>query len=235
MIDPSELAPPRPAASPLGLARHGQFRRGIAVFSGTVALACGGLGWANVVTNGSFMTGLQGWLTSGSVFGTGGQAAINDTGSARSALWQPVPVSSGVYLLSFDVRGLLSAEAPFGGLLDTFFASLYFGAEVDAFSADRVPPNGLGLLDLDATGYSNVSGTLSISATGGNFFRFEREVTVTEGFLFPVFELYDLNAGAGTSTVVLDNVSLVLIPEPAAWLVPLTALAAAFWRWRRFH
>lgn len=168
-----------------------------------------------MIVNGDFLAGLDGWETEGAVFTAGGAAVLADDGAVRSLLYQGVDLEVGMYAFSFDFRNLLSAAAPPGRALDTFFATLYFSGSAEVF--DPVNLTGVSgfaaLLDLDINGPRLFEGSVAPSPAGGQFTRYETVFTLSEPLtVFAVFDFVDLNGLNNDSLVLVDNVTL--IPEP---------------------
>lgn len=170
---------------------------------------------SNFVVNGEFLAGLDGWESRGSVFTTGGSAALADDGEARSLLYQGMELEGGNYAFSFDFRNLLSAAVPPGAALDTFFATLYFSASPELFDPeDLTGVSGFeALLDLDVNGPRLFAGEVGLSPAGSELTRYTTDFTLAEPMtVFAVFDLVDLNGINDDSLVLIDNVTL--IPEP---------------------
>ncbi|MBI2425203.1 MAG: hypothetical protein HYV27_20420 [Candidatus Hydrogenedentes bacterium] len=184
------------------------------------------------VVNGAFDSGLSSWTASGDVTAAT-EAVLGDNGTDYSLLYQGVALAPGAYRIEFDFLNLLSGDLsvdPFA-FPDTFFGSLFFTDDLGAFDLagavfDDVTP----LLDLDASGASNVNGVLGASALGGNWTHFTLDFSSNYAYAIPVFELFDLNLATGDSQVWVDNVSITPsipnLPEPATMTLSLMGLVA---------
>ncbi len=197
--------------------------RGRAAGVAGLVLLWGAAGGQNLVSNGDFMAGTAAWELVGAVFGTGAQGLLTDATGGRSLLYQGVALGSGPYAVAFDFRNLLSAAEPFGFARDTFFASLYFSGTPGLF--DPLGPTGfsqaVALLDVDAVQATVHTGLVAPSPFGGGFQRYTGGFSLAApATVFVVFDLVGLNGIASDSVVAVDNVSVVLVPEPVA-VVPL--------------
>jgi hypothetical protein len=172
---------------------------------------------AQLILNGEFDNDLSSWSATGSVVGSGGVAVLTESGVTQSLLYQPlVTAGGGAFTLSFDFRNALSSTVPPGALLDTFFATLYFGSSPAAIDI----PGGsftqsLGLFDLDATGAFNVIGTIGASTKGVDWLHFKLTFTTSFAVIVPAFDLRELNATDNDSAVAIDNVALNTAPHIA--------------------
>lgn len=215
--------------------------RGACVF---LALCCSRLGLMTglstsgalgaAVVNGSFDDGLNGWQWSGEVFDVSAQAALLDSGTGRSLLWQAVEGPPGPALFGFDYRLALTGVGVPGSVPDVMFASLYFFNDPAAF--DPVGFGGFGdaveVADFDSRGVDTPSATtpgvsIGPSEKGPEFRRLEYRFEHPGGGIAPVFEVNSLNGIPGDSVAVVDNVILFLVPEPATPLLLLFASVAA--------
>ena len=104
---------------------------------------------------------------------------------------------------------------PAGAFADAAFVSVYeadrpagFIAEHDRFAAAH------GVLDLDARGAYNHSGTVGPSPLGDAWRRFTGRVSLAHAHAVVAFELYDLNTVRGDSRIDVDNVSLTPVAAP---------------------
>jgi hypothetical protein len=190
------------------------------------AAACGLL-WlaaspctAMPIVNGDFGSGLTGWTSQGDVQATT-NAALGDAGEIYSLLFQGVSAAPGQYRLEFDFQNGLAGSAQ--GFPDAFFASLYFINDLSAFDLGGTPPvfdDLTALMDLDASGPSNVAGSLSASGLGSDWSHFSFDFANNFGFIIPVFEFLDFDGVDSNSRVRLDNVAISDItppvPEPAS-------------------
>ncbi len=187
---------------------------------------------ASLVKNSAFNDGLTDWETFGAVFSTGNQGVLTDTDSERTLLYQVVPTPPGTLTLSFDFRNLLSNELGSGGLHDTFFATLYLTdtpAELDI-------PNHTGfssaidLFDLNSDGLSNVhpDAMIAPSPVGSGFMRFTLSIFDHASNAAPAFDLFDLNFLNNDSVVLVDNVDLLVVPEPNSVLTAVSGAILVF-------
>jgi hypothetical protein len=164
--------------------------------------------------NPSFTQGLTGWKAAWHV-AAAGEAVLTDTQDRHAFLFQTAALTDTVFTVRFDFRGGLSSTVPAGAFRDSFFASLYFVSQPHEFilehdSAARAE----GLLDLDATGPYNVHGTISASPRGDGWSRFTGTFTNGHAYAVVAFELHDLNAVPGDSTIRVDDVDLLPATPP---------------------
>lgn len=191
-------------------------------------------GVPNQVVNGTFAAGLAGWNVTGSVQVTAEEAVISDaTAPPPAVLHQVVALPSGSWEVSFDFRSDLSEGAPPGRFPDTFFASLYFVQQsADLDIPGKVFDDALGLMDLDAGGVTNLLGSVSPSLKGGDWQTYAATFQNTYAYVAVAFELAGLNGTAGDSSVWIDNVRLLVVPEPAVWLLLAAGLSVLVLRRR---
>ena len=191
-----------------------------------VALPCAAL----PVVNGTFDSGLAGWTTVGDVQAVT-DASLGDNGVDYSLLYQGVALAPGTFRLEFDFMNLLSADVSEDfAFPDVFFASLYFTNDLGTFDlANAVFDDVAPLMDLDASGPSNVAGTVGASALGPDWAHFTFDFSNSYAYVVPVFELLNFNFLAD-SEVRLDNVAIsqvaTVVPEPASLSLLVMGLAA---------
>ena len=189
------------------------------------------------VVNGTFDAGLESWSTDGALFSTGAQGVITDQTKRRALLWQVVTLTPGLYELSFDVRTNLARELQPGTLPDVFFASLFTALD-PVF--DPVAPGGftavLPIVDMDYRGVTALgSGAATApSPKGPVYLRVTMAFAAEAGSVAPVFEVNDLNFAPSDSVAAIDNVTIILVPEPSGAFLALFASGAAC-GWRRRH
>ena len=181
-----------------------------------------------------FSAGLSAWGAIGDVAADAAEAVLADGGAAYSAIYQPVALPPGLYRVEVEVQGGLSAAVPSGTLPDTFFASVYSVDDPARFDLltgawDAATP----LFDLSAAGFSGVQGALGPSALGVDWTHFAGTFDLDLAYAVPVFELVADNAIAGDSLVRLDNLRIVLIPEPRVGLMLVAGTAVLAARKRR--
>ena len=190
------------------------------------------------VINGDFSAGLTGWTSVGDVQGVT-DAVLGDTNADYSLLFQGVALTPGSYCLDFDFLNGLSSDVPVGTFAfpDTFFASLYFINDLPSFDLNGSVFDGVdALMDLDASGPSNVNGTLSASSLGSEWTHFSYHFTNNYAYVIPTFELFNFNGISSDSQVRLDNVAIsecAVVPEPATMTLSamgLLGLAASRFR-----
>lgn len=173
--------------------------------------------------NPGFDLGLLGWRMVGTVFGTGEQAVLVDSGEgSRSYLWQAMEAPDGPAVFSFDFLLSLSGVGLPGSVPDVTFASLYFFNDPVAFEpsdlgsfSDVIP-----VADFDSGGADNPTAVapgvvIGPSPKGPEYRRLELQFAHPGGYLAPVFEINSLNGVAGDSTAAIDNVSITVVPEPS--------------------
>jgi hypothetical protein len=186
----------------------------------------------NAIQNPAFEAGLSSWETTGSVTVVANEAQLSDNPDAIALLYQPVPLTSGVYTITFDFNSDLSDQFSTGTFPDTFFASLYF---IDDLNQLDIPGHvfdaATGLMDLDWQGAFNVAGLIGLSPLGPEWSRFSHEFQMTHAHVAIAFEQAGLNGVSGDSSVRIDNVVIALVPEPATGLFMLCGLF--LWRARR--
>ncbi len=177
--------------------------------------------------NGDFSDGLNGWNTMGDMTGEGdvnvsnGVAILADNDDWWSSLYQGVELKNGNCTIQFDISFGVSSAFPdlFFGFPDTFFATLYFVDEPYGFDLDNSSSyDSVALFDVDYGEIYISNGTFSASAMGDNWASFAMDFQNDHDYVVPVFELYD-NALPGDSQVMIDNVSINPVPEPATILL----------------
>ncbi len=170
--------------------------------------------------NGEFADGLGGWTRQGDVSELVGVAALGD-GLSVSRLWLAAPMAPGPYVLQFDFQGRLSSAVAPGGFQDVFFASLYLADAPDPFGG----ASGVGLFDLIGTEFVPGLAQVGPSPLAAGWLRCSYSITLNRTHAIPVFEIYNLNGIPGDSWVLVDQVRLTLIPEPATPVLMFIGLA----------
>ena len=182
--------------------------------------------------NGDFSEGsdgLEGWTTEGLLIPEGDvqviseEAILGDNGEWWSALYQPVALDPFIYTIEFDIKNDLSdfvpTDPPFA-LLDSFLATLYFIDNITQFDlASLVYDDSLALFDMDASGVFINNGIIGPSAKGQDWLHFSTTFNNTYAYVIPTFELFDWNYIDNDSQVLIDNVSINPVPEPATLLL----------------
>ena len=180
--------------------------------------------------NGDFSSGVNNWITSGTVTSENEEAIIGDKNGGGS-LFQGTALSAGTWVLEFDFSSSLSDEVlddPFS-FTDAFFATLYFSDDLASFDLLSGSPDSLALLDINGSSIVATNGELSASDKGLDWTHFSLTFSNSFAFAIPCFELFDLNYIDGDSRFKLDNVSLTSnseIPEPATIFLLSSGLLA---------
>ena len=204
-------------------------------FIGTVAWVCAGGAHADLI-NGDFSSGLTGWTTEGDVVVESGAASIGDE-DPYSLLYQGVALAPGLYELEFDFSNLLSDYVPPSGPVtfpDIHFASLYFINDLSQFDLNTLSfDDAAALFDMDYTGPYNVQGVISASPLGQAWSHFTMTFDNNCAYAIPTFELLDFNLVSGDSEVLIDNVSVAIVPEPSTVLLLSIGLATGLLRRRK--
>jgi hypothetical protein len=179
---------------------------------------------ANLV-NGDFSAGLTPpWEWTGDVQVVNKEAILGDNGETWSALYQPIALDPFKYTIEFDFKNKLSNEPdasdpPFL-FYDIFFASLYYIDDITQFDiASLVYDDSDALFDMEASGVFNNNGIIGPSAKGQEWLHFSTTFNNTYAYAIPTFELLDLNFIDNDSQVLIDNVSINPVPEPATLLL----------------
>lgn len=183
-----------------------------------------------LVVNGSFEEGLDGWMHTGEVTASSEFAVLQEDSApgSSSAIFQTVGTGGDPLLLSFDLFvGGMSMSVPDGTLADSAFGSLYFG-EV-AFGSDATAGSyseRLDLFDLDRTGLSILTNEIRLRPllTRAGWVNLTLPVTSPLPFVTLVIEEIDLNFTPGDSVVALDEVSMFVVPEPSTVLSLLLSI-----------
>jgi len=185
---------------------------------------------ANLI-NGDFSAspdGLDGWTTEGDVQVLNGEAILGDSGEWWSVLYQPVALDPFLYTFEFDFQNKLSFDLISDpndpdnafSFYDTFFASLYYVDDIAQFDiAFPVYDESDALFDMDASGVFNNNGIIGPSGKGQDWLHFSTTFNNTYAYVIPTFELFDFNFIDGDSHVLIDNVSINPVPEPATLLL----------------
>jgi hypothetical protein len=192
------------------------------------------------VINPSFESGLLHWILLGEVLDVSQQAVLQDSGVGRSLLWQTLEGPDGPGVFGFDYLLSLSGVGLPGSVPDVMFASLYFFSDPAVFN-----PNDFGsfsdviaVADFDSGGVAAPTATapgvtIGQSVKGPSYRRLEFQFAHPGGFVAPVFEVNNLNGVTGDSVAVIDNVTLTLVPEPAAPLLAALTTVLCLMRRRR--
>jgi hypothetical protein len=187
----------------------------------------------NALINGTFELGLTSWNTSGSVQVASEEAVVSDTSNPGAYMYQSVGLTAGVYTISFDFSSGLSSNFSQGNFPDTFFASLYFIQDINQFDL----PGGVfddtaGLMDMDWAGVFNNLGVIGPSLKGPEWSHFSRSFNLTYNYAVVAFEVAGLNGDSGDSSVQIDNVAIVLVPEPSTLAFVMAGMLILIYRRR---
>jgi len=98
--------------------------------------------------NNDFSSGLLAWSADGDVSVTSDEAAVGESRTTRSKLYQGFPFSVGPVLVDFDFKGNLSSDGDAGSFADTFVASLFFINDLPSFDLDGNTSDNTWSLDL---------------------------------------------------------------------------------------
>ncbi len=188
------------------------------------------------IVNGDFSSGLSGWTQGGDVsVNSSGEAVLSDENNWYSWLYQGAALSPSTYTIEFDFQNNLSGvipDDPPWAFFDTFYASLYFTDDMASFDLTAsVYDEAHSLFNMDYNGVfdddfnpGTTNGTLSSSSKGDDWTHFSFTFQTSYAYAIPVFELYDYNYLFGDSQVLIDNVSIAPVPEPATILLLGTGL-----------
>lgn len=199
-----------------------------------LGLACPGpAGGAvvNLVANGDFANGLDGWTTEGPVVESSQFAVLSDVDFGGSSVFQSVDVrNAGV--VQFEARFSIftdgmSSVVPPGTLPDTAFGTLYAGDEpFGPTLGGSVFSEATGLFDLDSGGLRGLppSARVTPRADRPGWSEVVLEFESSRPFLTLAFELAGENGVAEDSALAIDDVAVVAIPEASAG-----AMAIAGW------
>ncbi len=208
------------------LARRAERER--PVLPGQLSLA------GNALVNADFASSLSGWSSSGDVQVVSAEAVLADTTANPALLYQQVGLTGGLYTITFDYQSGLSSNTAPGNFPDTFFASLYFingTGTIDVVNG--IFDDAAGLMDLDASGVFNLAGLIGPSAKGPDWHQFSYQFNLAYDQVAVAFELAGINGTPGDSAVRIDNVSIVLVPEPASLLLMIGGAGLLAYRRRR--
>jgi hypothetical protein len=189
--------------------------------------------------NGSFELGLTGWEHSGNVTISDEFALLQEenTPGSSAAILQTVGTGGNPLLMSFDLFvGGMSTSVPSGALADTAFGSLYFGnVPFGTDAASGIYSERLDLFDLDRTGLSILADaiTLNFIATPPGWVNVTLPVTPSHPFMTLVVEEFDFNLTPQDSVVALDNLSILVVPEPSPFFTLILALGFSLTTRRR--
>lgn len=189
----------------------------------------------NAFVNGEFDAGLSAWVSSGSVQSVSQEAILGDADSPDAMLYQAVALTAGVYTISFDFSSGLSSNNTQGNFPDTFFASLYFVDDLNQLDiAGSVFDDATGLMDMDPAGVFNNAGVVGPSVKGTGWLNFSHTFNLAYDYVAIAFELAGLNGTSGDSSMSIDNVSIVMVPEPGTIALVMGGLLVLVYR-RRFR
>jgi hypothetical protein len=199
---------------------------------------------ASILNNGEFLGTLAPWTIQGVAGNTGDTAILTDESSAAVAVFQTVamPQEFSGFTLFFDFIDGLSPAVTEGFLLDTFFATVYIGADSFGPTIEGARfDESVDLFNLDANGVFGAAAgaTIGPSPKGVGWSQFSLSRTISAGVTGPKFatvsfEFFDLNGIQNDSSVAVDNVRLIAaVPEPGAGALIGIALAAWCVRRRR--
>lgn len=183
---------------------------------------------ANLINNGDFSNGLDEWETYGDTLTVNEYAVLGDNASVYSLLFQPVVLDNGTHLIDFDFKNDLSEVIPNdpSAFYDVFYASVYFINEIDDFSLEvMVYDDALLLFDMDANGTFNINGNITLSDTGSDWLHFNTSFANEHAYAIVTFELLDFNFIDNDSLVLIDNVAINPVPEPATLILLVTGLS----------
>ena len=193
--------------------------------------------YAYPLQNGDFSAGLTSWTYSDGVSAAGGIVTLDDS-TGYSTLFQNVDVNAGTtYIFSFDFSAEIvpiDGSSSVLGFSDAFFPSLYFGIAAP-----------VGLFDLNAGSIFNqvsgseITGRTPLGSSASDWFHFSYTFTtgLSELYVSPTFDLFDLNQELGDGRAYIANVSLsespgpIQMPEPSSMLLLAGGLAGlgVFW------
>jgi len=188
----------------------------------------------NALDNGTFESGLSSWNSSGTVQVVSEEAVVSDATNPGAYMYQAVELNAGEYTISFDFSSDLSPNFSQGNFPDTFFASLYFIQDINQFDLPGgVFDDAAGLMDMDWAGVFNSIGVIGPSLKGPEWNSFSHSFNLTYNYVVVAFEVAGLNGNSGDSSVQIDNVAIVLVPEPSTWAFVTTGLLLFIYRKRR--
>jgi len=192
----------------------------------------------NLILNGSFDSGIDGWHQEGTVYPTGGNALLSDQGGMRVVLFQTVavPADSIVSLqLSFDFFNALSPSVALGRTPDSIFGTVFTGVQpFGSLYGSGTYTQATALLDADYRGSVNFPEgmTLGASPKGAGWTRHTVPIPVVP-FVTVGFEFVEGNDTPGDSTAAFDNIALIAQPIPEPGVAAVLALAAGLFAIRR--
>ena len=177
------------------------------------------------IINGDFSSGLGGWATEGDVSPDPGYAVLGDNDSVYSLLYQSIALDIETYSIEFDFQNKLSDYLS-GTFPDSFYASIYFIDNINSFSLeDLIYDDTISLFSMDVNGVFNNYGNINSSNISPDWLQFNTNFTNDYNYAIITFELYDFDYENNDSQVLMDNISISPVPEPATLVLLGSGLA----------